>query len=462
MKILNQKGAVLVLTALMLPLIICVAGTAVDLGNIYIQHSRLQNAADAAALAGANAYAKNNETVAAHPKANETAAEYISGKYHNLAADENISEPSYQARKIDSSLSYYRVKLQKEVDLYFLKLFTDKTTFSVTAASVASIINTQSISTPSNLFLFEKEFDAVNSLKNPDKLTNDSYNRDSKNMISTAFDGKIHYTDRYGKENKDSYSIKNGDVKVTYSSQSSTLDRFFTSSAMTDNKSQNISNIMEKGHDAEFSSDGTPQSGYYHYAEFEAYDYKPFLNFMKDLTANADIVQDQNLKTSSQTFASDYIRAEYSKTPNLSIEVDKTLGSANNSDEPIYIYINTVGEYGGSMSVVNINLNADTGRPLIICLDGNPSNRSTQVHFNLNGYTFKGIIFTPYSNEWEGVLVNAANSTFYGSIYAGNKLSLRGDNSKYIYKDFFKNAQSSAGSTLGKIGLVSGTEVSWD
>ena len=44
----RQRGAILAFTALLFPMIIVGVGLAVDLGNIYVQHARLQNAADAA------------------------------------------------------------------------------------------------------------------------------------------------------------------------------------------------------------------------------------------------------------------------------------------------------------------------------------------------------------------------------------------------------------------------------
>ena len=49
----QQKGAFIVLTALLLPTLVFLTGSVVDLGNIYIHHSYLQNSADAAALGGA-------------------------------------------------------------------------------------------------------------------------------------------------------------------------------------------------------------------------------------------------------------------------------------------------------------------------------------------------------------------------------------------------------------------------
>ena len=55
-----QKGAVLVFLALMLPILVFFAGMAVDFGRAYLHKSRLQNAADAAALAGVSAAAESS------------------------------------------------------------------------------------------------------------------------------------------------------------------------------------------------------------------------------------------------------------------------------------------------------------------------------------------------------------------------------------------------------------------
>lgn len=52
----GQRGALLVLFALLLPVFFACAGLAVDLGNMYSYKSNLQNAVDAAALAGASGY----------------------------------------------------------------------------------------------------------------------------------------------------------------------------------------------------------------------------------------------------------------------------------------------------------------------------------------------------------------------------------------------------------------------
>ena len=56
-----QRGQVLVFYALMIPIFILFAGVGLDLGWYYLNVSRLQNAADAAALAGAHALVKEED-----------------------------------------------------------------------------------------------------------------------------------------------------------------------------------------------------------------------------------------------------------------------------------------------------------------------------------------------------------------------------------------------------------------
>ena len=52
----QERGAILVLTALLLPIIFGCLGIGYDIGNLYMHKARLQNVADAAALAGGRAY----------------------------------------------------------------------------------------------------------------------------------------------------------------------------------------------------------------------------------------------------------------------------------------------------------------------------------------------------------------------------------------------------------------------
>ena len=56
----QERGAIFVLTALLLPVVLGCMGFAYDFGNLYMHKARLQNAADAAALTGARAFVDEN------------------------------------------------------------------------------------------------------------------------------------------------------------------------------------------------------------------------------------------------------------------------------------------------------------------------------------------------------------------------------------------------------------------
>lgn len=56
----NERGAYLVFFAILIPILFGCAGLAVDLGNGFARHARLQKAADAAVLAAAYVYDENN------------------------------------------------------------------------------------------------------------------------------------------------------------------------------------------------------------------------------------------------------------------------------------------------------------------------------------------------------------------------------------------------------------------
>lgn len=59
-RIKNERGAYMVFFAILIPILFGCAGLAVDLGNGFARHARLQKAADAAVLAAAYVYDKNN------------------------------------------------------------------------------------------------------------------------------------------------------------------------------------------------------------------------------------------------------------------------------------------------------------------------------------------------------------------------------------------------------------------
>ena len=60
--LINQRGASLFLFALILPVIIGIAALAIDIGNVYVHKSQLQNMTDASVLAAAKVYSEDSAT----------------------------------------------------------------------------------------------------------------------------------------------------------------------------------------------------------------------------------------------------------------------------------------------------------------------------------------------------------------------------------------------------------------
>lgn len=133
----GQQGAILVLTAFLLPFIIAFTGMAVDFGSAYVRRSQLQNAADAAVLAGAY-------------HLDDGKADYIVLQYLKTNLDPHFTKYSYE--KGDAfpdkfeTLNYHMDKQKDELDVTlrssveasFLRLF-DINTIPVSVTATAKV-----------------------------------------------------------------------------------------------------------------------------------------------------------------------------------------------------------------------------------------------------------------------------------------------------------------------------------
>ena len=164
----RQKGQILVFTAVLLPLLMAACGFTVDFGNMYMHKSRLQNAADAAAIAGGYAFRDNKENIDGHPKADKASEESAKS---NLSNCNGIGQ-LYQARVDKAGVIYYRVELSESVPVYFLSFFGVGDSTNVTAESFAQIAYTGGSSGGSlfdNLFSYGSGgFRSINASQNPD------------------------------------------------------------------------------------------------------------------------------------------------------------------------------------------------------------------------------------------------------------------------------------------------------
>lgn len=454
----REKGSVIVMFALFMPLMMVCIGLAIDLGNLYSHYSRLQNAADAASLAGAREYAIQGETVYSHPYADAEAERYATGD----AQDNNLKNAIsgvYTVKQTDGGIIYFRARLTETVPLYFLRIvgLTDKT---LTAESITALGGSVAYEKkPGNeLFIVKSHFDAVNSVNNPDIDT-------KAGQISNVFEGNIVCTNgtntKFSDTDAQNYvksMIDRGDFQ--YSTQRGVLDHFFTPKAQTDNLS--IGEALDPSINAkgEYSFDtyyqpydmnelavetrkklGLPDYGSRTWENWSTY------------KENFSTVSDNKYLTSSKLGANMAITADMQNGDgNMAINIDGTIPGS--SSDPVYLYIDE-----SVNQRLNIDVTGDNGRPLIIVYAG-----TSEIAFNIaSGTTFSGVVYAPNSTN---LLVNAGGGNFRGSMVS-DRLTLRGDNAKYTWVDYGvgsdgQGAKDVVVTRTSAIKLVSGEGIDWE
>jgi len=171
-KLFKQSGQTSILFALLMPIFLLILGLVLDLGWYYLNVSRLQNAADAAAVAGAQKLLtdkdnfsdyKNVSLVGKYPgkvsnqfnTSNESALETITAsqttakKYasKNLSGDENILVNSWTKNEIEHEAPilyvqennlYFVVKLKENITHFFLPGWFNEMGAPVTSIAMVS------------------------------------------------------------------------------------------------------------------------------------------------------------------------------------------------------------------------------------------------------------------------------------------------------------------------------------
>lgn len=445
----KQKGGVFVLTALALPFFLACVGLAIDVGNLYIHKSRLQNAADAAALAGGREFANQGETVASHPNADTEAQSYTNLDMATLGGGA-LTDQRYKAQQVDEDTILYGVRLTETVPLYFMRIFGMTDTPVVADAAVA--IGLVGGGNGRDLFIFRHYLKGVNTIENPDDDA--IINKRKPGTIVTTFDGDIAFTDGSGKNpnNQDGYNYD----YVDFSTQRKELRYFFTERARTEGLG--VMDAIERGRDYAFQEiyedydmdelgrATRERLGLDKYGEspgtVDWRDWQPLYSLQwgspeykqleADLTARQNAYNDWVQKTNAlyanqenlneSSFSHDVAFSAIQKQ-DITVNFNNAVPGGADAD-PVYVYVDK------SISLVNLTLNADTERPLIIVYEG-----SGQFHLEMQGHTFRGVVYAPNVNEQEGVLINANGGTFSGTIIA-NALNLQGGKGTYKYENF--------------------------
>ena len=424
----NERGAYMVFFAILIPILFGCAGLAVDLGNGFARHARLQKAADAAALAGAAAFAMNQETVDSHQKADAQAETYAKVNWGNGRA-------SFQKRpqpKMVDGVLYYRVLLQESIPTTFIKFVGIKEDLFNIEAEAVAVIPTQSNA--------QLKFDSLASFSGSMSGTfnnNNGTDNGNNNPIASTYDGHVVCY------NQDFYNANYNKPE---------FQKFFTGEARNLPRNEAVQkglySPMEKGNESDFTAFCQKTN--------DAID-KMFSN-PADYFTPARGSQNYSLPNS------DYDGTQKNKVlltgepgnGNFSLTLGNLAGDQN---EPVYVYLK------GVFSLVNINLQDDIKRPIIFCLPEKNPWWPTEIHFNGNGHDFRGVLYTPYANNTP---LNFENGTFRGTILT-HDLMLQSNHGSFVFEEFgfptggsgSSGGTGSGSSSSQKLRLVDGSKLSW-
>ena len=445
----RQKGQILVFTAVLLPLLIAACGFTVDFGNMYMHKSRLQNAADAAAIAGGYAFRDNKENIDYHPKADNASKESAKS---NLTNFDNIGRLC-QARVDKAGVIYYRVELSESVPVYFLSFFGVGDSTNVTAESFAQIAYTGGSSSGSlfdNLFSYGSGgFRSINASQNPD---NPSI---SQILDASFYQGRIVGMGADADMTKNyRHELLNLNAKTHYQNGSFTSmqDAINYSNAHPDDTM-----IVTPEQDLNTSLD-------YKLAEILG-------NAKADLAKNKLIWTNENnignIKDQVMSKDIDYIYNPTTDTPqwgpgNTEFKINDYIpANDTNKNNPLFVVVDPPKSPWGygthKLTLQGYNMPADS-RPIVYVYTGTGT-----INIEANNATFYGAIYAPYAN----IHMNDQGLTFHGSILSKG-LEITGK-STYIYKKFLSDSAGTGSSGNGTassnatVGLTSPpSDISWD
>lgn len=430
-----QKGQIIVFTAVLLPLLIAGTGLTVDFGNMYMHKARLQNAADAAAIAGGHSFVQNNDTLSNHPHADEAAEKSIDLNHPKIA---NIIR-DYKARNTDQGITIYRVHLTESVPVYFLSFFGVGDSTDVTAESFAQIAYTGGSSGGSlfdNLFSYGSGgFRSINASQNPD---NPSI---SQILDASFYQGRIVGMGADADMTKNyRHELLNLNAKAHYQDGSFTSmqDAINYSNAHPDDTM-----IVTPEQDLNTSLD-------YKLAEILG-------NAKADLEKNKLIWTNENnignIKAQVMSKDIDYIYNPTTNTPeygpggNTEFKINDYIpANDTNKNNPLFVVVDPPknpwydgeGCYGThKLTLQGYNMPADS-RPIVYVYTGTGT-----INIEANNSTFYGAIYAPYAN----IHMNDQGLTFHGSILSKG-LEITGK-STYIYKKFLSDSAGTGSSGSG-------------
>ena len=461
-----QKGAFLVFTALMIPIIFLCAGFAVDLGNAWAYKSKLQNAADAAALAGAKEYGDNGtETPDSHASADAQAERFLIANlgrdyFNKHLADGSTGKVRFQMKPLtqkDSTKSYYRVYLSAQTDTTFMKMFNyDHMDVGVEAVAVVPTRNEGTIDF-NNLIDLGRRIDGGSSFYNNNGSDYDYGQLHNTKINGSVYDGTVVYNDHDEYNELFRHEEYWPEHKIWYGTEMNGIYRFFTPEAKKDASRYDA---IQKNHYQ------WPQEGNLTDYHKKAQNVETALEALYKSHAN-EVQEGRPIGRQGWVYVplsyseSHYYIIDSSVNHNLNLTLLITNpGSSDNpnpqgttpmkingqdfyvNDSPIYVYIK------GNYQAINIYLMEDITHPVVICYLGNQN-----IHFmnnqplnNWPTYSFIGTIYAPNTTispfSFEGY------KTFVGSITA-DILQLNTNHGYFKFWNFGIPSNGQSGNTSG-------------
>ena len=423
-----QKGVLLVFTALLLPVVFACAGLAVDLGNMYVHKSNLQNAVDSAALAGAAGYIAGGETAEDHPGANIMSDEYLKanlgGEYQKLIVKD------FQAQTV-SGKTYYRVKVTQKSPVYFMTLLGLDPLTDVSADAVAQV---GSAGSSSSGFGF-KDLIVANHISDLGSI------------------GPNYYY--WWRDIFSPYLLGSYGIQATYDG-----------------------NIVERGSDSPgyaFTPDAYNKTlgwavadhNYFRLSDGGDTDYNSFYDSTErkfdDLyNANRSSVQKWNYTNQVIYGTGDYYEKTTSGNANVTIQ-----GLDGESSKPIYVKIDSE----ANANKININIPETNNRPIVIIYTGTTKNGKgngkgnnkpliLDINSSSNWYgptTFTGVLYAPNADV---VIQMGYGCEFRGSINAGD-LTVDSNMSRFTYMNILGGSSAGASTEKSKTKLIENSSLVW-
>lgn len=430
-RIKNERGAYMVFFAILIPILFGCAGLAVDLGNGFARHARLQKAADAAVLAAAYVYDKDDVT-----DLKTVAHTYLEA---NLYADTAMRD-NYKIDKITKRvygdgtdetkgvlLSLY---VSQNVDTTFMRILgLQKIPVSVEAT--ARLVPDSPITGDPGVFGFTMVAGYSGPVENHGDLNKNAIYINSDNVY---IHGKIHSN---GPISIDNNNI--GDKRSVFIDKGA-----FSSSAKTDLELWSHRRIVYGEHE---DNTGPKDNGFYNndtmlcppghqdpgkWVHFNRFGYDDGTSQGQDVLASNTYVDKINIAmekdNSSVEKVYQYVekyRNEFSSTGRLYRKDESSCKSGEES-----IYLDTDGHYDSAGSGRGFSVENNKQYKIIITdgdINVNPENCNTSwtnmtiisLHGNVNVYAnemhdrFKAIIYAP-----NGCVRYYHKVAFEGSIVA--------------------------------------------